>query len=170
MSVREYLASLINLCFMQRLFQLTVWHLCRIVNFLEPQVLTLLAGVRSIAWSLRHPFQGNVRRVWASVLRPVPPKKRPCAPLIRLMERLTNTSLISHFFELRLFNRLSGIRVGWLIFSSLWGPSPLVLTLMGGVRFITRRLRRRSFECRRGPRHFWDCRTRVGFGPAPGPT
>ena len=25
-------------------------------------------------------------------------------------------------------------------------------------------------ECRRGPRHFWKCQARVGFGPAPGPT
>ena len=24
-------------------------------------------------------------------------------------------------------------------------------------------------ECRRGPRHFWDCRARVGSGPEPGP-
>ena len=25
-------------------------------------------------------------------------------------------------------------------------------------------------ECRRGQRYFWPCRTRVGFGPATGPT
>ena len=25
-------------------------------------------------------------------------------------------------------------------------------------------------ECRRGQRHFWKCRARVGSGPAPGPT
>ena len=38
-------------------------------------------------------------------------------------------------FVQRLFSRLSGIRVAWLISSSLSRPSPQVLTLMG-VRFI----------------------------------
>ena len=28
----------------------------------------------------------------------------------------------------------------------------------------------RKRECRQGPRHFWDCRTCLGYGPATGPT
>ena len=63
---------------------------------------------------------------------------------------------------------------GWL--SHLWtylelqGAAPQVLTLLGGVRFIAWHLRRPfSGECRRGPRHFWECRARLGYGPAPGP-
>ena len=28
----------------------------------------------------------------------------------------------------------------------------------------------RKGECRRGPRHFWNCLSRLGFGPATGPT
>ena len=79
--------------------------------------------------------------------------------------------LISLCFVLRLFSGLSGIRVGWLISSSLRGPSPQALTLSGGVMFISWNLRRPSLgECRRGPRHFWECQTRVGSGPAPGST
>ena len=49
-----------------------------------PQALTLLGGVRFIAWRLRRPEKGNadgprgisgtVGRVWASALRPDPPK------------------------------------------------------------------------------------------------
>ena len=27
-----------------------------------------------------------------------------------------------------------------------------------------------AWECRRGCRHLWKCRVRVGYGPAPGPT
>ena len=39
--------------------------------------------------------------------------------------------------------------------SSLWGPLPQALTLLGGVRFITWRLRRLFLEeCQRSPRHF----------------
>ena len=60
--------------------------------------------------------------------------KRPCATLLRLVGRMTNTSLANPCFVQRLFSRLSGIRAGRLIFSSLWGPSPQVLTHVGGVR------------------------------------
>ena len=55
-----------------------------------PQALTLLGGVRFIAWRLRHPYNGNADgnfgsacRVWATALRPDSPKKRPCALFVR---------------------------------------------------------------------------------------
>ena len=55
--------------------------------------------------------------------------------------------------------------------SGLKGPSLQVLTLFGGIGFITWHLRRPSLgKCRRGPRHFWKCWTRVRYGPVPGPT
>ena len=51
------------------------------------------------------------------------------------------------------------------------GGVPQTLTLFGGVRFIAWLMRFPSLgECRRGPRHFWDCRTRLGYGPSTGPT
>ena len=56
------------------------------------QALTLLRRVRFIAWRLRHHKKGNAdgawgifgtaERVWASALRPDPPKKEPCATLV----------------------------------------------------------------------------------------
>ena len=57
------------------------------------QALNLLGGVRFIAWrpnDARCIF-GNARRVWAMALRSDPPKKRPCAILIRLVGWKTNT-------------------------------------------------------------------------------
>ena len=55
--------------------------------------------------------------------------------------------------------------------SSLRDPSPQALTLLGGVRFIAWRLRRPFLgEWRRGPRHLWECRGCLGYGPAPWPT
>ena len=58
------------------------------------------------------------------------------------------------------------------IFSlSLRGPSHQALTLFGGVRLIAWRLRHPSlWECRRGPRHFWECQACLGSGLALGPT
>ena len=55
--------------------------------------------------------------------------------------------------------------------SGLRGPSPQALTLFGGVRLIDWRLRL-SFlgDYRQGPRYFWECRARVGYGPTTGPT
>ena len=51
--------------------------------------------------------------------------------------------------------------------SSLRGPSPQVLTLFVGARFITRRLKHPILgECWRGPRNFWSSWT----CPEPGPT
>ena len=45
------------------------------------------------------------------------------------------------------------------------GNRPQVLTLIGRARFI-------PFlgGCRRGLRHFWECRRCLGYGPAPRPT
>ena len=55
--------------------------------------------------------------------------------------------------------------------SSLRGPSPHALILLGGARFIAWHLKR-SFlgECRRVPRHFLSHRACLGYYPAPGPT
>ena len=40
-----------------------------------------------------------------------------------------------------------------------------------GVRFIAWRLRRTFLgECQRRPRHFWNCRTHLGYSPAHRPT
>ena len=51
------------------------------------------------------------------------------------------------------------------------GAVPQALTLLGGARFIAWRLRPPFLgECRRGPRHFWECRAYLGYCPAPGPT
>ena len=59
-------------------FQQTVWHSCRIVNFLEPQgavpqVLNLHRGVRFIAWRLGHPSLGecqrSLRHFWSRWMR-----------------------------------------------------------------------------------------------------
>ena len=51
--------------------------------------------------------------------------------------------------------------------SSLRGVVPQALTLLGGVRFIAWCLRRPFLgECQRGPRHFWECRVRLVYGPA----
>ena len=55
--------------------------------------------------------------------------------------------------------------------SSLRGPFSLALTLLGGIRFIEWRLMHPFLgESRRGLRHFWECRARLGYGAAPGPT
>ena len=55
--------------------------------------------------------------------------------------------------------------------SSFRRPSHQALTLLGGARFIAWCLRRPFLgECRRGPRHFWECRVCLGYGPAPLPT
>ena len=51
---------------------------------------------------------------------------------------------------------------------SLRGPSPQVLTLLGGVRFIAWCLRLPFLgECRQGPKHFGECRTHLCYSPAP---
>ena len=69
---------------------------------------------------------------------------------------------------------------GWLSFmlgmlrpasSSLRGPSPQAVTLLGEARFITRCLRHLFLgECWWGPRHFWRCWVYLNYSPAPGLT
>ena len=69
-----------------------------------PQALTLLRGARFITWCLRRPFLGECRRgprflgnagrVCATALRPDPSKKRPCATLVRMVGRKTNTDIL----------------------------------------------------------------------------
>ena len=55
--------------------------------------------------------------------------------------------------------------------SSFSGPSRQALTLLGGVRYIAWILRWPFLqECRRVPRHFWECWTRLAYDPAVGPT
>ena len=52
--------------------------------------------------------------------------------------------------------------------SGLTGPSTQAWTLLGGVRFIAWQPEApQKGKCRR---HFWDCQTRLGNGPATGPT
>ena len=54
---------------------------------------------------------------------------------------------------------------------SLRGPSHQGLILVVGVMFTARRLRCHFLgEGWWGPRHFGECRTRLGFGPASEPT
>ena len=87
------------------------------VNFLErqgasPQVLTLLGGVRFIAWCLRRPSLGECRwgpRHFLGLpdvcgLRSCAQTqlKRPCVIIVRLVGRMTNISLISHRLVLTL--------------------------------------------------------------------
>ena len=53
---------------------------------------------------------------------------------------------------------------------SLRKPTPQVLTLSGGARFIAWCLRCLFLgECQQDSRHFWNNQTCVGYSPAPGP-
>ena len=49
------------------------------------------------------------------------------------------------------------------------GATPQAFTPFGGVYCLAPEAPQKR-ECRRGRRYFWPCRTRVGFGPATGPT
>ena len=53
--------------------------------------------------------------------------------------------------------------------SGLRGPTPQAFTPFGGCYCLVPEAPQKK-ECRRGRRYFWPCRTRVGFGPATGPT
>ena len=64
-------------------------------EYLEPQgsiplTLTLLGGVRFIAWRLRRPFLGECRHIWAKPLHLDTPQKRSCATLVRMVGGSTN--------------------------------------------------------------------------------
>ena len=55
--------------------------------------------------------------------------------------------------------------------STLRGPSSQVLTLLGGARIITLRLRHLILgECQRGRRHFWSRKADLGSGHVDAPT
>ena len=147
----------------------------------SPQALTLMGGARFIAWRQRRLSLGECRRglrhFWSRRARvdsgpaPGPTLKKALCHTRPVSGTEDKYRLISSCFEQRLFSWLSGIRVGWLISSSLRAPSLQALTLFGGARFIAWRLRRPSLgECRRGPRHFWSGRACLGHGLAPGPT
>ena len=86
----------------------------------------------------------------------------------------TGTHLDRPFWSVHGFSQVSSGSAGsrpWPASSSLRGPSPQALTLLGGAGFITWRLRHPFLgERRRGPRHFWSRRACLGYGPAPGPT
>ena len=103
---------------------------------------------------------GNSGRVWATALRPVPPKKRPCAILSRKVGRPTNIPvliiLVTNWFRAgplqvlgsTLAGRVIGTRFGRSVSRCLGisyglrGPSPQAFTPFGEVWFIARRLRR----------------------------
>ena len=51
-----------------------------------------------------------------------------------------------------------------------WAIPPGFYPLRGGWVYCLAPEAPQKGECRRGRRYFWPCRTRVGFGPATGPT
>ena len=137
---------------------------------------------------------GNSGRVWATALRPVPPKKRPCAILARKVGRSTNTPvyivrsvpiiLVTNLFRTgplqvlgsTLAGRVVGTRFGKSVLGS-WGfPTasgafPQAITPFGEVGLITRRLRYPNKGNADGALDiFGKYRARVGYGPAPRPT
>ena len=86
------------------------WPASSSLKGLSPKVLTLFGGslpgargalLKGNADGARGIF-GTAGRMWASVLRLGPPKKRPCASLVRLMERITNIgSLLSLKYQVK---------------------------------------------------------------------
>ena len=54
----------------------------------------------------------------------------------------------------------------WRVPPASGGHPPRLIPISGGGYC----LEPQKGECRRGRRYFWPCRTRVGFGPATGPT
>ena len=122
---------------------------------------------------------GNSGRVWATVLRPVPPKKRPCAILARKVGRSTNTPRSQPSPNKGNADGAVGIfgkcraRVGY-------GPAPGP-TIKRPFATLTRKVGRSTNTPRSQPSPnkgnadgavgiFGKCRARVGYGPAPGPT
>ena len=115
---------------------------------------------------------GNSGRVWATALRPVPPKKRSCAILARKVGRSTNTPvkiiLVTNWFRTEplqvlgsaLAGRVIGTRFGQSVSRclgisySLRGPSPQAITPLREVGLIARCLR-----------HFWETSGACGQRP-----
>ena len=57
----------------------------------------------------------------------------------------------------------------WRVPPAPGGHPPRLISTSGGVYCLAPEVPKKG-ECRRGRRYFWPCRTRVGFGPATGPT
>ena len=65
---------------------------------------------------------------------------------------------------------LPGVPRHWRFPPASGGHPPRLLPLLGGWVYCLAPEEPQKGECRRGRRYFWPCRTRVGFGPATGPT
>ena len=57
----------------------------------------------------------------------------------------------------------------WRVPPASGGHRPRLIPPSGGGYCLAPEAPQKG-ECRRGRRYFWPCRTRVGFGPATGPT
>ena len=58
----------------------------------------------------------------------------------------------------------------WRVPPASGGYPPRLIPPSGGWVYCLAPEAPQKRECRRGRRYFWPCRTRVGFGPATGPT
>ena len=58
----------------------------------------------------------------------------------------------------------------WRVPPASGGHTPRLIPPSGGWVYCLAPEAPQKGECRRGRRYFWPCRTRVGFGPATGPT
>ena len=64
---------------------------------------------------------------------------------------------------------LLGVPRHWRFPPASGGHPPRLVPPSGGFNCLAPEVPQKG-ECRRGWRYFWLCRTRVGFGPATGPT
>ena len=132
------------------------WSISLSLRGPSPQALTLMGGVRFIAWHLRRPSWGECQRgprhFWkcrthlGSGSAPRPTLKKALCHTCPFGEEVKKYYLINPCFVQRLFSRLSGICAGWLISWSLFRGMPT------------------------DPRPFWNRWTHLGQDPAPGPT
>ena len=65
---------------------------------------------------------------------------------------------------------LPGVSRHWRFPPASGGHPPRLIAPSGGWVYCLAPEAPQKGECRRGRRYFWPCRTRVGFGPATGPT
>ena len=65
---------------------------------------------------------------------------------------------------------LPGVPRHWRFPPASGGHPPRLIPASGGWVYCLAPEAPQKGECRRGRRYFWPCRTRVGFGPATGPT